>query len=309
MISNFSAGSIENYLSSGFNEVVRTYEASISHQYENNMMLSVDFREIIDFVSGKKSGDCFDTIPPSAEIILLNSLMENRSGNVIVCAITIRSSLIRLHKLIVWSDASQIANFGRFTSKVESILDRARQIGWTADFQSEVVTLPSTDEVVAIVENYGDEQLKRRMASTLLRRMPDVYAGEQDRASAKRLAEAAYLISATRVCDDANNVGYLYMAEGNLAEAKLWFDAALEREFFDERLLRYNLGIYYYLTGDLMAAKTHLTQARDASGSDHHSHVVALIKLRQSSNGAMESYEQFNSPKLIEAISEALSMI
>jgi Flp pilus assembly protein TadD len=79
------------------------------------------------------------------------------------------------------------------------------------------------------------------------------------------LAKIAFTISPSRATPEANNVGYLHMANGDFDEAKRWFEAGAQYNVDEDQqqLLHYNFGVLSALSGQIEDARHHLRRAKE----------------------------------------------
>jgi tetratricopeptide (TPR) repeat protein len=265
-----------------------------------------DLGYLSEFLKKLEGGEPPDSFPFPIEVLLMECLIRDKTSNGLLFELTFTSPLVRMKKIFFWEDPTREANLSRLFARAEEMAKRAELLGWSLRLDHRPLSLPARTLALDLLTRFGDERLRDRIASSLLRQMPQKYVEYRDKDMAQLLADTAFAVSGTRQTGDACNVGYLHMAQGNLDEAKAWFDAAEQRvaEENDVALLHYNYAMYWLLKGDKGNARLRIQHASRVLVDDRY-RVGALLIPVQGVDGKFAMKEVFERPVLREAISRA----
>jgi tetratricopeptide (TPR) repeat protein len=164
----------------------------------------------------------------------------------------------------IWEEPDQKATMKKLETAFANLQSRGEKVSISFSTRAFEVTVPASSVIIDRIRRIASDQTATRLASMLMRRVATVYVEERNREEAKRIAETAFAISASRISPDANNIGYLYLAIDDFEEARRWFQAARQYdvEGADEQLLEYNFGVLSALTGDEASAIRHFQAVR-----------------------------------------------
>lgn len=220
-----------------------------------------------------------------------------------ICEVYYNSNLATGQFWMIWAEPEHRAGLKKFYKRLAEMVARGDEVGVSVTVNSWEIEVPNTSDLVSLLVNAGNVHLNTRMASVFMEMVRAFYVNHKDKSTARRMAEGAYALSGSRLHTEANNVGYLYMAEGNFEESSLWFMAA--RQYANEGLeglLEYNIGTLAALSGDFRQARIELGKV-----SDREVEQVACVHRLLVVDGKLRS-EEVESPKsLVELANEALN--
>lgn len=212
-----------------------------------------------DYDASRIDGSLID---PLSEDILTNFLAKEDAQHVKAVEIFFTSDLGSCQSWFLWSEPEYEIGLRKLEKRLAEMVSRAAEIGFGLEYKIRDLKAPTPSVLLARVAQIGNEQLATRLGAQLMSRMPTIYLDERDTVKAKHLVETAFRISGSRMTQDANNVGYLYMACGEFDEAKLWFLAAKQYLTDDDKqLLEYNMGVLAALTHDYARAIFHFNES------------------------------------------------
>ena len=244
---------------------------------------------------------------PIVEEMLIQSLMSTIERVIYFGTIVFSSSIGRAQYFFMWTDIDLEVKFRRFCSKIEEMEIRARVHGWKIEIQHRKFTMPDVNRTLDIVDNLNDNLINSRLVSVLEHIVFTLYTDQHDRETAVRIADSIFRINGSRRCFRTNNIGYIYLASNKIGEAKLWLQSAMQSDD-DKNLVRYNLGVAEFLSGNIQAALRNF-QSVILDCKDENLKMEVLIRLTTGNDGTLSTSEDFDDPILLECAREAISLL
>jgi tetratricopeptide (TPR) repeat protein len=201
---------------------------------------------------------------PWMEDLLSRFLQMDPERDVILYEFFIECGSSQIQSWFFWLEPAQTVQLRKFERALSDCKDRFTSAGFSLVWRSQQVKVPLHEVLAKRITALNNEQIATRIGRNLMQLLPHEYVDEKNVTRAMELARIAFIISPSRATPEANNVGYLYMANGDFDEAKLWFQAGAQYSIDEDarQLLEYNFGVLCALSGEIEAARQHLNRAK-----------------------------------------------
>lgn len=223
------------------------------------------------------------------ENVIVNLMYQDPGSIVRLFELRMRSNICNMQVWFMWQEPEHVAGLKKLKRRFDEFVKNGSEVDIEIEvFHFDIKVLDS-EEIYLRVNSLNDEQLAVRVANELMDMVHFAYVRQRDKRRALNAAKAAYKLQQSRLHTEANNVGYLYIDNGDLDEALLWLEAA--KQYYDiERMLicHYNLGVLHALRGDLSVARSEFDAALRIE-SDHSA--ACLHKLCVDDSGNLTSIE------------------
>jgi len=262
----------------------------------------------------------FESTPDMAAVVYWSNMNFRRSSDFQVASVVVSTPWMKLKR---WYGCEDQDVCHHEDGEAEGLLDQinsvlsgpAQRIAvFDGDLRVEVYTVPiiPIELLSEKVLQSGNERERVDFSGQHFMRAVDVYLERRDIDEALFHCNLAHLYDPSPEPPVANNLGYMYMAVGNLSIARELLEKA-EKEYkdlHDRALPNYNLGVIAMEEGDYQSALSRFRLAIEQIESEEkEARICACLLLPKVNEEGELEIEELTDPDLLETAQSAVSTV